>query len=144
MAEACQRLGITIVESIEADARKLGEHLPVEKADRVLVDVPCTGLGVLRRRIETRWRRTPDELGTFPELQYALLASAARHVKPGGVLVYCTCTIEPEENQQVATRLVRRCPQLSLQREELTLPGGTDKPTTWHDGGYLAVFRKNR
>ena len=96
--KSCQRLGITIVKALEADARNLEHHLPVEKADRVIVDAPCTGLGVLRRNVEARWRRTPDQLEVFPELQYALLASAARHVKPGGVLVYCTCTIEPEEN----------------------------------------------
>lgn len=104
--ESARRLGITIVEAVEADARELGEHLMGEKADRVLVDAPCTGLGVLRRRVEARWRRTPDELKTFPLAQYEILASAARHVKSGGVLVYCTCTFEPEEDQQVVEKFL--------------------------------------
>jgi len=115
VSEACRRLGITIVEAIEADARKLDEYLSGEKADRVLVDAPCTGLGVLRRRAEARWRRTPDQLEIFPRLQYAILASAARHVKPGGILVYCTCTIEPEENQQVVARFLDAHPQFQIE-----------------------------
>jgi 16S rRNA (cytosine967-C5)-methyltransferase len=115
VSQACQRLGITIVQAIEADARKLDERLSGEKADRVLVDAPCTGLGVLRRRVEIRWRRTPDQLEKFPGLQYAILASAARHVKPGGVLVYCTCSIEPEENQQVVARFLEAHPQFQIE-----------------------------
>lgn len=122
VSQACQRLGITIVEAIEADARKLDEYLSGEKADRVLVDAPCTGLGVLRRRVEIRWRRTPDQLERFPELQYAILASAARHVKPGGVLVYCTCSIEPEENQQVVARFLEAHPQFQAEGYMQTYP----------------------
>ena len=115
VSENCRRLGITIVEAIEADARNLDEHLSREIADRVLVDAPCTGLGVLRRRVEARWRRTPDQLEVFPELQYGILASAARHVKPGGVLVYCTCSIEPEENQHVVARFLDAHPQFQVE-----------------------------
>ena len=115
VSEACRRLGITIVKAIEGDARDFGRHLSGEKADRVLVDAPCTGMGVLRRRVEARWRRTPEQLKIFPELQYAILASTARHVKAGGVLVYCTCTIEPEENQQVIERFLDAHPQFQIQ-----------------------------
>ncbi len=122
VAESCQRLGINIVETVKADAQKLGERLPSKNADRVLVDVPCTGLGVLRRRVEARWRRTPDELRTFPEMQYAILASAAKHVEPGGVLVYCTCTIEPEENQQVVERFLDAHPRFQVQSVMPFLP----------------------
>jgi len=116
--ESARRLGITILEAMEVDARELSE----QKADRVLVDAPCTGLGVLRRRVEARWRRTPDELKTFPELQYELLSSAARHVKSGGVLVYCTCTIEPEENQQVVERFLRENQEFRIQNALPFLP----------------------
>jgi len=123
ISENCQRLGITIVEPIQADARNLDKHLSGKTVDRVLVDVPCTGLGVLRRRIETRWRRTPDQLETFPKLQYEILASAARHVKPGGVLVYCTCTIEPEENHQVVDRFLDAHPQFRVKIPFLEIAG---------------------
>jgi 16S rRNA (cytosine967-C5)-methyltransferase len=67
------------------------------------------------RRLPTRWRRTVNDLKTFPELQYEILASAARCVKPGGVLLYCTCSIEPEENQQVVERFLDAHPQFQIE-----------------------------
>ena len=74
--------------------------------DRVLVDVPCTGTGVLAKRADLRWNRTADDLGDLIRLQDALLEAASRHVRPGGTLVYSTCSIEPEENEdRVATFL---------------------------------------
>jgi len=113
IVESARRLGISILECQVADISRQDACAP--RVDRVLVDAPCTGLGVLRRRVEARWRRTPDELETFPELQYEILSSAARHVKSGGVLVYCTCTIEPEENQQVVERFLRENPDFRIQ-----------------------------
>ena len=118
LTETCERLGITIVQAIEADARKLDEH--IEKADRVLVDAPCAGLGVLRRRIETRWRRQLEELKIFPETQYEILSSASNYVKPSGVLVYCTCTIEPEENQQVVEKFLKSNTEFYI--EKINIP----------------------
>jgi 16S rRNA (cytosine967-C5)-methyltransferase len=104
------------------------------------VDVPCTGLGVLRRRVETRWRRTPEELKTFPDLQYAILASAARHVKPGGVLVYCTCTIEPEENQQVVARFLDEHPRFQIQSASPFLPAGLQNKNLVSAEGYMQTY----
>jgi 16S rRNA (cytosine967-C5)-methyltransferase len=120
--ESCRRLGVTIVEAKKADARRLDEHLQGEKAHRVIADVPCSGLGVLRRRVEARWRRTPEQLREFPQLQYEILASVSRHVKSGGILVYCTCTIEPEENQQVVEQFLKKHPQFRLQSVKPFLP----------------------
>ena len=71
------------------------------QADRVLVDAPCSGLGVLRRRPDARWRKTPEEIAALVPLQRDILRSAAAAVKRGGVLVYSTCTIEREENEAV-------------------------------------------
>ncbi|MBP2646348.1 MAG: rsmB, partial [Firmicutes bacterium] len=95
-----ERLGISIIETKEMDATKLDIHF-AGQADRVLVDAPCSGLGVLRRKPDSRWRKTETMLLELPKLQSAILTSAAACVKPGGVLVYSTCTTEPEENQQV-------------------------------------------
>lgn len=138
--KGCQRLGIAIVEALEADARNLDDHLPVEKADRVIVDAPCTGLGVLRRNVEARWRRTPDQLGKFPELQYAILASAAGHVKPGGILVYCTCTIEPEENQQVVARFLSNYPQFQVESVLPFLPAELQAKRLVTEEGYMQTY----
>ncbi|WP_242822462.1 16S rRNA (cytosine(967)-C(5))-methyltransferase RsmB [Thermaerobacter marianensis] len=100
VGEAARRLGLGCIEPLALDGRKLPERL-AGQADRVLADVPCSGLGVLARRPDLRWRKTPDDLAALAELQGELLRAAAACLKPGGVLVYSTCTTEPEENQQV-------------------------------------------
>ena len=138
--KSCQRLGITIVEALEVDARNLDDYLSDEKSDRVIVDAPCTGLGVLRRNVEARWRRTPGQLKTFPESQYAILASAARHVKPGGILVYCTCTTEPEENQQVVARFLSNYPQFQIESVLPFLPAELQAKHLVTEEGYMQTF----
>ena len=79
----------------------------VEAFDRVLVDAPCSGLGVLRRRAEARWIKAEKDLREFPPLQLKILENASRYVKPGGVLVYSTCTLEDKENGKQAERFLR-------------------------------------
>jgi 16S rRNA (cytosine967-C5)-methyltransferase len=74
----------------------------------ILVDAPCSGLGVIRRHPDIRWNRTPEELGRYQEKQLMLLAAAARLLAPGGVLVYATCSTEPEENEEVVEQFCRR------------------------------------
>ena len=78
--------------------------------DRVLVDAPCSNTGVLRRRVELRWRLEPREIPRLAAGQIRLLGNAARRVRPGGVLVYSTCSIEPEENEQVVEAFLRDHP----------------------------------
>jgi 16S rRNA (cytosine967-C5)-methyltransferase len=89
--------------------------LPFASAfDRVLVDAPCSGLGTLRRDPDIRWRRAQGDLAPFAAAQVALLACAADVVKPGGRLVYATCSSEPEENEQVADRFLALHPEFTL------------------------------
>lgn len=137
--DSCGRLGIDIVQSLPAD--KLGS-LPVESFDLVLVDAPCSNTGVLARRVEARWRFDPAGLGRLVQDQKFLLLAGGRFVKPGGRLVYSTCSIEDEEGPEVAKRLTRNDPHLRPEAEKLTLPGGADDPANWHDGGYRAVFAR--
>jgi 16S rRNA (cytosine967-C5)-methyltransferase len=94
LEENCRRLGATNVTVVNADAREL----PAELAgfDRVLVDAPCSGLGVLAGRPDLRWRARP-----LPELQAELLAVAAERVRPGGTITYSVCTIAKEENEAI-------------------------------------------
>ena len=94
---ACQRLGIDIVQTVNHDGRDLSQ-LYQDKMDRVLLDAPCSGLGILRRKPDARWRKSLSQVKELVELQSELLSSAASCVRPGGVLVYSTCSIEPEEN----------------------------------------------
>lgn len=91
------RLGITIVKDLTGDARELPQRFR-SYADFVLVDAPCSGLGVLRRRPDARWRKEPGQIAELAALQAEILDAAARCVRPGGVMVYSTCTITREEN----------------------------------------------
>ncbi|HET8879839.1 MAG TPA: rRNA small subunit methyltransferase B, partial [Arthrobacter sp.] len=95
------------------DGREVGTEM-AERFDRVLVDVPCTGLGALRRRPESRWRRTPKDLVDLGPLQRALLTSALDAVKPGGVVAYVTCSPHPAETTAVVSDALRKRDDLEL------------------------------
>lgn len=103
--EAAARLGVSIVETLEGSAEALGPRF-VGACDAVLVDAPCSNLGVLRRNPEVKWRRRPEDVATAAARQRAILAAAAAMVRPGGRLVYATCSLEPEENEDVARDLL--------------------------------------
>ncbi len=105
----CRRLGIGSVRVREGDAAKLGE-LVTGTVDRVLVDAPCSGLGVLRRKADARWKKEEKSILELQELQLKILKEASKLVKPGGTLVYSTCTIEPEENFEVIKAFRREHP----------------------------------
>jgi 16S rRNA (cytosine967-C5)-methyltransferase len=107
--EAATRIGAAVEVKV-ADATTFS----AEPADGVLVDAPCSGLGVLAKRADLRWRRRPEDLAQLTELQLRLLKNAAGLVKPGGRLVYSTCTIEPEENEMVVRAFLERHPEFHL------------------------------
>ncbi|MDZ7262778.1 MAG: 16S rRNA (cytosine(967)-C(5))-methyltransferase RsmB [candidate division KSB1 bacterium] len=102
--ENYQRLGLQSLHRVQADAT----YFFSKKADKVLIDAPCSGLGVLAKRSDLRWRRTPEDIQTLAELQFRLLNNAASLLLKGGVLVYSTCTLEPEENEAVVERFLAR------------------------------------
>lgn len=101
--QLARKLGITIIQPQLGDARDL-PGIRLESQDRVLVDVPCSGLGVLRRRADLRWQKEEQGLQELPALQFAILERAASCVKEGGTLVYSTCTTEPEENFELVKK----------------------------------------
>ena len=133
----CRRMGVDIVQTILAEQ---AGSLESGSFGLVLADVPCSNSGVLSRRAEARWRLGPDAIVKLVHDQKMLASAAASFVRKGGRFVYSTCSIEPEENSQVAHWLGRKLPQLKLIDEKLTLPGGAGEPTRWHDGGYYAIF----
>lgn len=107
---SCERLGLRNVRLQAADATTLES----EVADRVLLDVPCSGLGVLSKKPDIKWKRDVADLIKLTRIQSDLLENAARLVKRGGVLVYSTCTTEPEENQGIIKAFLARHPEFSL------------------------------
>lgn len=102
--ENAARLGISIIQVRAADLRAFEGEL----CDVVMLDAPCLGTGTLRRRPDAKWRKTPQSLADLVVLQHELLDAAARQVKPGGVLVYSTCSLEPEENSEQARAFSER------------------------------------
>jgi 16S rRNA (cytosine967-C5)-methyltransferase len=95
------RLGVTIAETVQGPVETLAPRW-AGQCDGVLVDAPCTNLGVLRRNPEVKWRRQPADVAAAARQQRGILAAAATLVRPGGRLVYATCSLEPEENDEIA------------------------------------------
>lgn len=133
------RLGISSVSPVRADVKSF----KVSRADRILLDVPCTGTGVMGKRGELRWNLNPKSLSRLGSLQRELLDSAARNLKKNGVLVYSTCSILQEENEKQVQWFLEKNPDFVIERtgEEkdfiLNLPGNP-----FYDGGFGARFRR--
>jgi 16S rRNA (cytosine967-C5)-methyltransferase len=132
--ENCARLGVACVEPVLPSTLNLQ---PSTLFDRVLVDAPCSNTGVMRRRVDLRWRIQPKEIERLSGEQSALLEQAATRVKPGGVLVYSTCSLEPEENQEVVNRFLFQRTDFKLESERELLPF-----VDGVDGAYVARMRK--
>jgi 16S rRNA (cytosine967-C5)-methyltransferase len=136
LRENCQRLGVACAEfapQLEAYLAQAGGLL----FDRILIDAPCSNSGVMRRRIELRWRLRLEELERLQRVQLELLRQAARRLKPGGTLVYSTCSLEPEENSEVVRIFLSEQPSYRLKVERQLLPF-VDKV----DGSYAGVFHR--
>lgn len=116
--ENCQRLGITCVDTLPNS--KLGALNA--KFDKILIDAPCSNTGVLRRRVDLRWRIAAEEISRLQKVQLDLLNFSAGRLKPGGVLVYSTCSLEPEENFDVIREFISAHPNFKLERQRELLP----------------------
>lgn len=141
------RLGITNIECLQNDASIFNKKMPM--ADKVLCDVPCSGLGIVRRKPEIRLKPL-DELKTLPPLQLQILNNAARYVKNGGRLVYSTCALNPKENESVCKKFLEANSDFSSVNLSF-LPEGTfvrDGFATLMphinstDGFFIAVFER--
>ncbi|MCS7048707.1 MAG: 16S rRNA (cytosine(967)-C(5))-methyltransferase RsmB [Verrucomicrobiae bacterium] len=130
VTENCRRLGVTIVATLACDGTRVERCLRGERFDRVLVDAPCSNTGVMRRRPDLRWRLRVEELPRLAALQRALLESAFQLVRPGGALVYSTCSLEPEENEEVISGL----PAPKIQRTLFP-------PRDQMDGAFVALWQ---
>ena len=128
------RSGMDNIRAARWDATVLDEE-SVEKADIVIADLPCSGLGVLGRKSDLKYRMTPESEAELASLQRKMLSVVWRYVRPGGRLVYSTCTINREENEENAAWFQAEHPDFRLVSEEQLLPGQQAG-----DGFYIAVF----
>ena len=145
--ESARRLGVDIITTQAADGRVFCPEWETA-FDTVLVDAPCSGLGIIRKKPDTRYKKA-DDLFTLPVIQAAILDNAARYVRPGGTLVYSTCTILPEENEQVTAAFLAEHTDFALEPFELSQPVGISDGslTLWpqrHDTDGFYICRMKR
>lgn len=143
--EGAERLGLTCVRTEAADGR-IRKPEWEGYFDTVLVDAPCSGLGIIRKKPDTRYKKA-DDLFTLPVVQAAILDNAAGYVRPGGTLIYSTCTILPEENEQVVDAFLADHPEYIP--DSVTLPNGetAHQLTLWpqrHDTDGFYICRMKR
>jgi len=134
LRDTCRRLKLDNVRVLANQPAALPDDMPKE-FDRVLIDVPCSNTGVLNRRAEARWRLSQKSIRSLNGLQLQLLEQGARATRSGGLCLYSTCSLEPEENGRLVRRFLQDHPRMVLQSELETLPGASG------DGGYFARMR---
>jgi len=117
-----RRLGLNPqVTPVRSDLQTYAATRP-QPFDAILIDAPCSGTGVIRRQPDIRWNRQPEDLGQYQQTQLQLLATAATLLKPGGALVYATCSLEAEENEAVVDRFIALMPQFAVENCAGLLP----------------------
>ncbi|OGS54630.1 MAG: 16S rRNA (cytosine(967)-C(5))-methyltransferase [Firmicutes bacterium GWF2_51_9] len=136
--EGMLKLGVTIVEPFACDSRDCASVLQDRRFDSVLADVPCSGLGVLRRKPDIKARIRPSDLDDLQLLQRQLLEEAGRRVKAGGTLVYSTCTLNKKENQTQVESFLKNNEEFVLVRERTIFPFEQET-----DGFYIAQMQRN-
>lgn len=149
--ENASRLGLTIIEAVPLDGRKAAALLGEASFDRVLVDAPCSGLGVMRRKPDIKYTKREEDLANLQTIQLALLDNAVKIVKPGGRIVYSTCTVDRTENEGTVAAFLAAHPD--METENMQLPSSLiDKQQNGmlqifpqdfgSDGFFVASFRK--
>ncbi|WP_339063436.1 methyltransferase domain-containing protein [Tepidibacillus marianensis] len=108
-----KRLGFHIIQMIHSDARQLKNHFATQ-FDRILLDVPCSGLGVIRRKPDLKWSKAEEQILEITRVQREILESVSSLLKPSGVLVYSTCTMAKEENEEMVQSFVKDHPEFQL------------------------------
>lgn len=130
------RSGMANIESVCQDAAVYDEASK-DKADILVADLPCSGLGVLGRKTDLKYKATPEAIGSLQKLQRGILSVSSQYVRPGGKLIYSTCTICRRENEENAAWFTKTYPEYTMLREKQFLPG-----IDGGDGFYIAEFRK--
>jgi 16S rRNA (cytosine967-C5)-methyltransferase len=145
ISRGAQSLGISIINVMERNAAK--EDSECGEFDRILCDVPCSGLGVIAKKPDIR-RKTPEDIERLPEVQAKILAESAKHLKKGGTLVYSTCTLNPKENKEIVEAFLAENKDFTLcpfKAGALESDGMTELFPHIHktDGFFIAKLQKN-
>lgn len=125
------RMGIDIITAECHDSAKAKAEL-IGKADKVLVDAPCSGLGIIRKKPDIKWSK--DDISSLSDIQYEILSSSAKYLKTGGELVYSTCTLNPQENEEVILKFIKN--NLDFELAEIVLPSSLNR----ENNGYITLY----
>jgi 16S rRNA (cytosine967-C5)-methyltransferase len=131
-----RRNGVNIIETREITSTKIIKRLH-DSADRLLLDVPCSGLGVLRRNPDAKWRLSPNFMSEIKNIQANILANYAKMLKKGGLMVYATCSIMPSENEQQVENFLANHKDFRLIAQKSVSPATTEGVT---DGFFMALL----
>jgi 16S rRNA (cytosine967-C5)-methyltransferase len=137
--ENCGRLGATCVRTIPPWEREAAFREPA-RIDWILIDAPCSNTGVLARRPEARYRVDTRSLDSLVTLQKQLLSEAVRFASPRTRLAYSTCSLEPEENEDLVAWFAQEHPDWQIMATRRTFPTSGQSPSDWHDGGFWALW----
>ncbi|MGI6743874.1 MAG: 16S rRNA (cytosine(967)-C(5))-methyltransferase RsmB [Eubacteriales bacterium] len=135
--EGAEALGITIIKPIISDSSKPDERLKKQLFDRVLCDVPCSGLGVIAKKPDIRYK-DKKQIDQLPEKQFAILENCSNYVRPGGILMYSTCTLVPDENEGVAEKFTEKHPEFINISSRTLFPDADGC-----DGFYFSIWKRN-
>ncbi|MCF7847942.1 MAG: 16S rRNA (cytosine(967)-C(5))-methyltransferase RsmB [Kiritimatiellales bacterium] len=138
LRENMQRLGLDSVRIVQGDARQPRNVAADGPFDAILLDVPCMNTGVLRRRVDARWRMRMERLKSMNEIQLGILSACAPLLKDNGRLIYSTCSLEPEENENLVNQWVRGHEGYRLAKAKKLFP-----PKSGTDGAYAALIRRS-
>jgi len=137
MQENLQRLGVTSAKTLQANWLDGTAPFSPQSFDRILLDAPCSNTGVIRRRVDVRWRLTPEDFLRMHEKQFAILKTITPLLKKGGTIVYSSCSLEPEENEKIIERVREEIPSLHFVESRQTLPFRDQI-----DGAFAAKFEQ--
>lgn len=119
LLESAERLGLSDIHPLVGDGRNVAFR---KRFDKILIDAPCSGLGVLRRRPDLRWNIKEEDIPRLVELQFSIIKNVSHYLKNGGVLVYSTCTVEPYENEYLIKRFIQETEGWEVEDAEKFLP----------------------
>ncbi|MGB8354202.1 MAG: 16S rRNA (cytosine(967)-C(5))-methyltransferase RsmB [Chthoniobacteraceae bacterium] len=137
LQENLARLGASSAKTVLADWLRGIAPFSTQSFDRILLDAPCSNTGVIRRRVDVRWRLTPEDFWRMHEKQFTILKTITPLLKKGGTLVYSTCSLEPEENEKIIDRVRKEIPSLHFVESRQTLPFRDQI-----DGAFAAKFEQ--
>ena len=150
--ENADRLGFSFIETVEMDGRKALEVYPEESFDRILVDAPCSGLGVMKRKPDIKYTKSEKDFTSLKPIQLNLLESAYKLLKPDGLIVYSTCTVDREENEGTTELFLQEHPDMELQAFPEVIKNIKEQPKDGmlqlfpqdlrSDGFYVAALHK--